>query len=1411
MKTYNRIWSVVLTLALALTMFPASSIKASAAGEADAVAAAISGWNASAASGSLGVSINGDTVTVTGAVTFNSSRRPSSLTLTIPAGVTVDWKANLDINFVSPAIYDELTLRGAGVFILGGTYTYTGPSGYQPSAVDLGENVHFILDGGTVRNNNSQALGVTNSLSWRPRITLKSGYLTGYSRSAIYIANANASVTISIEGGTVDYISGVAPLGVIDLTSGNVDLFLMGGQVVKPSNSSVYVRGGTANIYYLGGTCNGVDPIVIGSTATPGNLNIYYIGTYKKPGFSNASAEQRGVDLSALALSKADGTEYVYSAETPEKGVAVYAAFSGALDLAGAAVTPTAGRFDAANKRIVFSEKLNDPNITVTVSGAKIGGLPLSDFTTSAFGVNFEFRETAPSAPQNLKLTPGQREITATWDPPVSDGGRPVTGYVVENSGVTLPVTVGPAVRSHTFTGLQFDKTYSIGIRAVNAIGQGATVSDTAQPYSELPGTPQNLKLKPNDGRITAVWEAPDGDGGAPITGYRIYLLDGDEKTTGPDNLTVDFDGLTNGKDYTVSVAAVNAKGESADRAQAQIAPKIVIPPGAPQGLILFPGNGEIEASWEAPSDSGSNGLAEYRISVGPRDSIAPGDWKEYKTDALERTIVLTGLKNEREYKVVVYAVNADEAVSPGGAYGFAKPGAKPVRMYLDAEYLALKAGGAADTRALTAFLENGLPLPAGLVWESSNAAAVKVEADPVVPGAATVTAVGEGTAIITAKIVDKGLAAECRVDVIDAGGDAAVANMVTGVNLLAKTITSNVLSTDYARAPLQLVLRQNAPAALAALGTGGLAPFAIPPDTGNTIEKVTLPGDKAGYFIPRVVDDKYIELIPNLDPVSGPSPNIIDAAKVKQIKTRVEVTLKDAGGATFTRLTTELTINIVRKAPKLKAAAIKFNPFFPNTEMPVNITTSAGRIEGIRLLEKNDHLKVGYDMAGNTLKLATETSKPKKLQFEVTLSGFAEGRNKFTVAQSVSVTSKKPSVKLSAKSVTMRKEAGLRITGTGLANAESIRVANSDSYETSGWKEGGFVLKYTGDGTGGDGIVPKKANLKLEVSFQGSTQKVSLPLTVNKPGAVKANLSKTKVTLNKALPGAAGTEGDSATVNFVMTPVDAPAPAGVEYLNGAGKFIAADYDGAAKKVTVTLTDEAVKDKNYKLKIGSATLTVNAIDKIPSISLKQKGTLNVLDPGSMSTLTPKFTNFSYGGATVTLEPGKRDNAKFMIVPGSLNTQTGSVKLRLADAASKPVTGQYVVLTYTDGRGSYDTTAIKITPKQLKPKISQSVKQITLQKNDLFSEGRIDVSVTSPAGARIESVEVNSVYARLYNARKIQGGSWAIGYARYDKGGRVIDQAYGDAIGKVKNGTIKLDVRFAGGAKPVTISVKMVIK
>ncbi|MDR2598773.1 MAG: fibronectin type III domain-containing protein [Oscillospiraceae bacterium] len=113
---------------------------------------------------------------------------------------------------------------------------------------------------------------------------------------------------------------------------------------------------------------------------------------------------------------------------------------------------------------------------------------------------------TIPDVPQGLTVEAGNEEIIVSWQPPLNDGGSPITGYriVLSYNPVVADITVSATELTHTFTGLTNGLDYTVEIWALNSVGasdtfaEGDAIPDPAAtptqptpiPQPEAPATP---------------------------------------------------------------------------------------------------------------------------------------------------------------------------------------------------------------------------------------------------------------------------------------------------------------------------------------------------------------------------------------------------------------------------------------------------------------------------------------------------------------------------------------------------------------------------------------------------------------------------------------------------------------------------------------------------------------------------------------------------------------------------------------------------------------------------------------------------------------------------------------------------------------------------------------------------------
>jgi len=122
---------------------------------------------------------------------------------------------------------------------------------------------------------------------------------------------------------------------------------------------------------------------------------------------------------------------------------------------------------------------------------------------------------TAPGTPRNFTATPGDGQITLSWEVPASNGGSEILGYQVSIDNGTNWLSL--VNMSYTFSGLQNGTSYTCRVRAVNAAGfsteAAATIipiqADATVPAVTISGAPEQYVWKAAGGndpiKLTAV------------------------------------------------------------------------------------------------------------------------------------------------------------------------------------------------------------------------------------------------------------------------------------------------------------------------------------------------------------------------------------------------------------------------------------------------------------------------------------------------------------------------------------------------------------------------------------------------------------------------------------------------------------------------------------------------------------------------------------------------------------------------------------------------------------------------------------------------------------------------------------------------------------------------------------------
>jgi fibronectin type 3 domain-containing protein len=182
---------------------------------------------------------------------------------------------------------------------------------------------------------------------------------------------------------------------------------------------------------------------------------------------------------------------------------------------------------------------------------------------------------TVPGTPTLNSATPGNASVVLGWSAPASNGGSAVTGYKVyrgTSSGNETFLTTLGNVTSYTDSGVTNGSTYYYKVSALNSVGEGSKsneMSATPSVPATVPGAPTMNTATAGNGTVTLAWSAPSINGGASVTGYKLYrgTSSGSETlltTLGTVTSYTDTGVSKNGTIYYYKVTAVNSVGEGA-------------------------------------------------------------------------------------------------------------------------------------------------------------------------------------------------------------------------------------------------------------------------------------------------------------------------------------------------------------------------------------------------------------------------------------------------------------------------------------------------------------------------------------------------------------------------------------------------------------------------------------------------------------------------------------------------------------------------------------------------------------------------------------------------------------------------------------------------------------------------------
>ena len=262
--------------------------------------------------------------------------------------------------------------------------------------------------------------------------------------------------------------------------------------------------------------------------------------------------------------------------------------------------------------------------------------LALVDGKWSSASAVVSAKPTAPTVPQNVKATAGDKKVTITWS--AFSGATQYRVQRLNNS--TWSTVANVTSTSYTNTGLTNGTSYSYRVLAY-ANGKWTSASAVVSAKPTAPTVPQNVKATAGDKKVTITWSAFSG-----ATQYRVQRLNNSTWSTVANVTSTSYTntGLTNGTSYSYRVLAyANGKWTSAS---AVVSAKPTAPT-VPQNVKATAGDKKVTITWSAFS-----GATQYRVQ-----RLNNSTWSTV-ANVTSTSYTNTGLTNgtSYSYRVLAYA-----------------------------------------------------------------------------------------------------------------------------------------------------------------------------------------------------------------------------------------------------------------------------------------------------------------------------------------------------------------------------------------------------------------------------------------------------------------------------------------------------------------------------------------------------------------------------------------------------------------------------------------------------------------------------------------------------------------------------------------------------------------------------------
>jgi hypothetical protein len=320
-------------------------------------------------------------------------------------------------------------------------------------------------------------------------------------------------------------------------------------------------------------------------------------------------------------------------------------------------------------KTVVISPAVTASPITITDlpvgERVVIKICAVNSYGNGTFSAEASVIPGAPAVPTITSVTGIDRALVVKFTPAASTAGAPATSYEYStDAGLTYFKTAG-TTSPFTISNLVNGSSYSVQLRAVNAVSSSSPSNVVSGQPTNLPTAPTITGVTSHEGYVLMYFTPPVNDGGLAVLGYK-YSLDGVVFTSGNSTASpLNLPGLNIGTTYNLYVKAFNVSGDGATSAAF---PVTIGTPAAPSIDFIDSNNTAVTVSFTLPEDGGAPLLnIQYALN-------GSSSWVPVNPPITESPLTLTSaLTANTRYTISIRAVNSRGPGTPSNTVSIAK------------------------------------------------------------------------------------------------------------------------------------------------------------------------------------------------------------------------------------------------------------------------------------------------------------------------------------------------------------------------------------------------------------------------------------------------------------------------------------------------------------------------------------------------------------------------------------------------------------------------------------------------------------------------------------------------------------------------------------------------------------------